>query len=217
MSLVDLWRKTHTIGATAVVMLLTLTSCQHAKDDQTPQAPQIPFERYVLDNGLTVILHEDHSDPVVHVDVTYHVGSAREELGKSGFAHLFEHMMFQGSEKKQQNYDNRAYGRAFELITKTLYPYGHPYSWLTIGDLEDLDRATAEDLKNFFLKWYGPNNATLTIGGAIEPNEVLPMVEKYFGGIAKGPKIEPLNIPSFELEQDRYVSYYDDKVHFPGV
>jgi len=63
MSLVDLWRKTHTIGATAVVMLLTLTSCQHAKDDQTPQAPQIPFERYVLDNGLTVILHEDHSDP----------------------------------------------------------------------------------------------------------------------------------------------------------
>ena len=287
MSLVDLWRKTHTIGATAVVMLLTLTSCQHAKDDQTPQAPQIPFERYVLDNGLTVILHEDHSDPVVHVDVTYHVGSAREELGKSGFAHLFEHMMFQGSEnvadeehiksvtetggtmngttnrdrtnyfqtvpsnhletmlwleadrmgfflegitqekfeiqratvknEKQQNYDNRAYGRAFELITKTLYPYGHPYSWLTIGDLEDLDRATAEDLKNFFLKWYGPNNATLTIGGAIEPNEVLPMVEKYFGGIAKGPKIEPLNIPSFELEQDRYVSYYDDKVHFPAV
>ena len=58
----------------------------------------IPFEKYVLRNGLTVIVSEDHSDPVVHVDVTYHVGSAREEIGKSGFAHFFEHMMFEGSD-----------------------------------------------------------------------------------------------------------------------
>src|ERR1700759_2938734 len=58
----------------------------------------IPYEKYVLPNGLTLIVHEDHSDPVVHTDVTYHVGSAREEIGKSGFAHFFEHMMFQGSD-----------------------------------------------------------------------------------------------------------------------
>ncbi len=58
----------------------------------------IPYTKYKLDNGLTVILHEDHSDPLVHVDVTYHVGSNREEVGRSGFAHFFEHMMFQGSE-----------------------------------------------------------------------------------------------------------------------
>src|SRR6185369_624896 len=58
----------------------------------------IPYEKYVLSNGLTVIVHEDHSDPVVHVDVTYHVGSGREQIGKSGFAHFFEHMMFMGSE-----------------------------------------------------------------------------------------------------------------------
>src|SRR5215217_471130 len=58
----------------------------------------IPYEKYVLPNGLTVVVHEDHSDPVVYVDVTYHVGSAREEIGKSGFAHFFEHMMFQGSD-----------------------------------------------------------------------------------------------------------------------
>src|SRR4051812_3479094 len=58
----------------------------------------IPYEKYVLLNGLTLIVHEDHSDPVVHVDVTYHVGSAREQIGKSGFAHFFEHMMFMGSE-----------------------------------------------------------------------------------------------------------------------
>src|SRR6185503_16567263 len=58
----------------------------------------IPYEKYVLPNGLTVIVHEDHSDPIVQVDVTYHVGSAREQIGKSGFAHFFEHMMFQGSD-----------------------------------------------------------------------------------------------------------------------
>ena len=71
----------------------------------------IPFEKYVLPNGLTVIVSEDHSDPVVHVDVTYHVGSAREEIGKSGFAHFFEHMMFQGS-------DNVADKEHFRIITE---------------------------------------------------------------------------------------------------
>jgi zinc protease len=70
----------------------------------------IPFEKYVLLNGLTLVVHEDHSDPIVHVDVTYHVGSAREEIGKSGFAHFFEHMMFQGS-------DNVPKGDHFKVIT----------------------------------------------------------------------------------------------------
>src|SRR5271170_6937026 len=58
----------------------------------------IPYEKYMLPNGLTLVIHEDHSDPVIQVDVTYHVGSAREEIGKSGFAHFFEHMMFEGSD-----------------------------------------------------------------------------------------------------------------------
>src|SRR3982750_3857953 len=72
----------------------------------------IPYQKYVLRNGLTVIVHEDHSDPVVHVDVTYHVGSAREEIGKSGFAHFFEHMMFQGS-------DHVADEQHFKLVTES--------------------------------------------------------------------------------------------------
>ena len=83
----------------AVFAISVLNGCQRAKVD-TPadsSAVTIPYEKYTLSNGLTVILHEDHSDPLVHVDVTYHVGSAREEVGKSGFAHFFEHMMFQGS------------------------------------------------------------------------------------------------------------------------
>jgi zinc protease len=244
----------------------------------------IPYEKYVLPNGLTLLIHEDHSDPLTHVDVTYHVGSAREQIGKSGFAHFFEHMMFQGSDhvgdeqhfkivssaggtlngttnrdrtnyfetvpnnqletalwleadrmgflldavtqqkfevqrstvknERGQNYDNRPYGLAGENVSKTLYPYGHPYSWMTIGYLEDLDRSNVDDLKNFFLRWYGPNNATLTVGGDVKPAEVVKLVEKYFGPIKSGPAVQNMKLPAPVLTADRYVSY-EDNVRFP--
>ena len=247
----------------------------------------IPYQKYILDNGLTLIIHEDHSDPLVHVDVTYHVGSAREELYKSGFAHFFEHMMFQGSEnvadeehfkiitdaggtlngttnrdrtnyfetvpsnqlevmlwleadrmgffldavtqkkfevqretvknEKQQNYDNRAYGQWNEITSAALYPFGHPYSWLTIGKLDDLDRVNVDDLKKFFLRWYGPNNAVLTVGGDVNPEEVVAMVEKYFGVIPAGPEVEDLNLDPISLDADRYVSYVDNNIRFPAL
>ena len=245
----------------------------------------IPYEKYILNNGLTLIIHEDHSDPVVHVDVTYHVGSAREEIGKSGFAHFFEHMMFNGSDnvadeqhfktvfesggtlngttnrdrtnyfetvpsnqlekmlwleadrmgflldavtqpkfeiqratvknERGQNYDNRPYGLALEAMSKTLYPYGHPYSWLTIGYLEDLNRSDVNDLKNFFLRWYGPNNATVSVGGDVKPAEVLKMVEKYFGPIPKGPEVRPAVLPAVSLDSNRYTSYVDNYAKVP--
>ena len=245
----------------------------------------IPFEKYVLPNGLTVIVAEDHSDPVVHVDVTYHVGSAREEIGKSGFAHFFEHMMFQGSDhvadkehfkiitesggtlngstntdrtnyyetvpsnqwekmlwlesdrmgflldavtqfkfeiqrstvknERGQNYDNRPYGLAREVTAKALYPYGHPYSWLTIGYIEDLNRVNVNDLKNFFLRWYGPNNATLTIGGDVNTKEVIKKVEKYFGSIPRGPEVKPVQLPPVNLTKKEYVSYVDNYAKLP--
>ena len=247
----------------------------------------IPYQKFELDNGLTVIVHEDDSDPLVHVDITYHVGSAREELYKSGFAHFFEHMMFQGSEnvadeehfkiisdaggtlngstnrdrtnyyqtvpsnqlevvlwleadrmgffldavtqkkfeiqretvknEKGQNYDNAAYGRWSELTAETLYPFGHPYSWLTIGKLEDLDRVNVEDLKKFFMRWYGPNNATLTIGGNVTAEEVIPMVEKYFGVIPRGPEVDNMTLEPVQLDADRYVSYVDNNIRFPAL
>tara|TARA_B100000989_G_scaffold299056_1_gene292630 strand:+ start:11647 stop:14532 length:2886 start_codon:yes stop_codon:yes gene_type:complete len=247
----------------------------------------IPFKEFKLDNGLTVIIHEDDSDPLVHVDITYHVGSAREELYKSGFAHFFEHMMFQGSEnvadeehfkiisdaggtlngstnrdrtnyyqtvpsnqlevvlwleadrmgffldavtqkkfeiqretvknEKGQNYDNAAYGRWSELTAETLYPFGHPYSWLTIGKLEDLDRVNVDDLKKFFMRWYGPNNATLTIGGNVTAEEVIPLVEKYFGVIPRGPEVKSMKLRSVQLDADRYVSYVDNNIRFPAL
>ena len=244
----------------------------------------IPYEKYVLPNGLTVVVHEDHSDPIVHVDVTYHVGSAREEVGKSGFAHFFEHMMFQGSDhvaddehfkivseaggtlngstnrdrtnyfetlpsnqletalwleadrmgflldavtqkkfenqrstvknERGQNYDNRPYGLVSEKVAQALFPYGHPYSWTTIGYLEDLNRGTLADLKNFFLRWYGPNNATLTVGGDVTPQQVLKLAEKYFGSIPRGPEVKNMKLAAPVVNQDRYISY-EDNVRFP--
>ena len=245
----------------------------------------IPYEKYVLPNGLTLIVHEDHSDPIVHVDVTYHVGSAREEIGKSGFAHFFEHMMFEGSDnapkgqhdkiitgnggslngstnrdrtnyyetipknlleqtmwleadrmgfllgqvtqtrfevqratvknERGQNYDNRPYGLAQENYSKNLYPYGHPYSWLTIGYIEDLNRSNVEDLKNFFLRWYGPNNATLTIGGDVSTAQVVQWAEKYFGAIPRCPEVKPVTVPAVLLDSNRYASYTDNYARIP--
>lgn len=247
----------------------------------------IPYEKYILPNGLTVIIHEDHSDPVVQVDVTYHVGSGREEIGKSGFAHFFEHMMFQGSDhvadeqhfklvtesggtlngstnrdrtnyfetvpnnqlekmlwleadrmgflldavtqqkfevqratvknERGQNYDNRPYGLVAEVTAKNLYPYGHPYSWLTIGYIEELNRVNVDDLKNFFLRWYGPNNATVTVGGDLKPAEALKLVEKYFGPIPKGPDVKSMKLPSPVLKANRYVTLVDNYARLPLV
>lgn len=245
----------------------------------------IPYTRYEYPNGLTLVVHEDHSDPIVHVDVTYHVGSAREEIQKSGFAHFFEHMMFQGSDnvadeqhfkiiteaggtlngttnrdrtnyfqtvpknqlekmlwleadrmgflldavtqqkfeiqratvknERAQRYDNQPYGLVFENSSKYLYPYGHPYSWLTIGYIEDLDRVTVDDLKNFFLRWYGPNNAVITIGGDVNKEEVVKLVDKYFGSIPRGAAVEnmPAQVPT--LTADRYVTMTDQYAKFP--
>lgn len=245
----------------------------------------IPYEKYILPNGLTLIVHEDHSDPICHVDVTYHVGSAREEIGKSGFAHFFEHMMFQGSDnvadeqhfkiiteaggtlngttnrdrtnyfetvpsnqlekmlwleadrmgflldavtqqkfevqratvknERGQNYDNRPYGLVQETMAKNLFPYGHPYSWLTIGYIEDLNRVNVQDLKNFFLRWYGPNNAVVTVGGDVNTKEVVKMVEKYFGTIPQCPKVEKTVLPAPVLDKDRYVSMTDQYAKLP--
>jgi zinc protease len=116
--------------------------------------------------------------------------------------------------ERGQNYDNRPYGLSGEYVAKTLYPYGHPYSWLTIGYIEDLDRVNVNDLKNFFLRWYGPNNAVLTVGGDVTPKQVLALTEKYFGSIPRGPEVTKTQVPSPMLDKDRYVSY-EDNVRFP--
>lgn len=219
---------------------------------------KIEFERYRLDNGMEVILHEDHSAPLVAIDVWYHVGSGNETPGKSGFAHLFEHMMFQGAKhigedvhfntlkeiggtsvngttnsdrtnyfevvpshqletglwlesdrmgylldllnekslqnqrdvvrnERRQNYDNRPFGRDRFAVAAALYPEGHPYRYLTIGRHEDVEGGSIEDVRNFFLKWYVPSNATITLAGDIDREKAKALVEKWFGSFPKAP------------------------------
>ena len=275
---------------TVFIVFCSLAACQNTSDkkgdkgEKDTTAVTIAYEKYQLDNGLTVILHEDHSDPLVHFDVTYHVGSAREEVGKSGFAHFFEHMMFQGSKhvadeqhfkiitdaggslngstntdrtnyyetvpanqlekvlwlesdrmgylleavnqtkfenqretvknERAQRVDNQPYGLRHELNGEAMYPEGHPYSWMTIGYVEDLDRVNVNDLKAFFKRWYGPNNAVLTIGGDIDVAKTKAWIEKYFGEIPRGPAVEEPEPQPVTLPETRYMTL-EDKVHLP--
>lgn len=244
-----------------------------------PDGMVIPYEKYKLPNGLTIIIHEDHSDPIMNLQVTYKVGSDRESFGKSGFAHFFEHMMFQGSlnvkdeehfklissaggdmngfttrdktvyyetlpsnqmelafwlesdrmgflldsltSKKFENQrdavknekgqgDNQPYGLMSELKDQTLYPLKHPYNWPVIGFVDDLNRANLEDVKNFFLRWYGPNNAILNVSGDVDPKEVIRLAEKYFGPIPAGPEVKKMKVANFVLPADKYESYKDN-------
>lgn len=254
--------------------------------ESRPSKLSIPYKKFKLGNGLTIIIHEDHSDPVVYVDVTYRVGSAREQQGRSGFAHFFEHMMFQGSKhvgdemhfkyiseaggelngttnldrtnyfevvpsnnlemalwleadrmgflldsvtqqkfevqratvknERGQRYDNAPYGLIYEKTGEALFPQGHPYSWTTIGYIEDLNRVDVNDLKRFYLRWYGPNNAVLTISGDVNTTEALAMATKYFGDIPVGPEVNKQAAQSAKLDKDRYISY-EDNVKFPLV
>ena len=115
--------------------------------------------------------------------------------------------------EKGQNYLNRPYGMWKEKTIAALYPYGHPYSWSTIGYLRDLDRASLNDLKNFFLRWYGPNNAVITIGGDIYPKEVIRMVEKNYGTKPPGPEEEKMKLRIQEINTDRYITHLDKNIH----
>ncbi|HEY5610487.1 MAG TPA: pitrilysin family protein, partial [Thermoanaerobaculia bacterium] len=252
---------------------------------QTDPLPPIKYTEYKLDNGLRVIFHEDHSTPIVAVNVWYHVGSKNEVPGRTGFAHLFEHMMFQGSKnypedffkplqeaggtlngstnadrtnywevvpsnflelalfleadrmghlleamteaklanqrdvvknEKRQNYDNRPYGLVSARIAETLYPPDHPYHWLTIGSLDDLTRASMEDVKDFFRRFYTPNNASLAIAGDFDPAEARKLVERHFGPVAKGPEKKPVNPQQPAIEKETRISM-DDRVSLPRL
>ncbi len=219
----------------------------------------IRHQKFVLDNGLTLLVHEDHSVPIVGVNLWYHVGSRNEKRGKTGFAHLFEHFFFNGSEnyphgfreamddlgannrngttehrphqllrgraglgarahalprsrphglprrahlegdaraRARRRAEREAAGREPALRPRLLprsagklYPSSHPYSWSTIGSMDDLNAASLEDVKEWYRTYYGPNNAVLSLAGDITPERALELVKKYFGGIPPGPPL----------------------------
>ncbi|MDB5747887.1 MAG: peptidase [Massilia sp.] len=222
------------------------------------KAYTINHKKFVLPNGLTLVVHEDHSVPVVGVNMWYHVGSRNEKRGKTGFAHLFEHFFFNGSEnyphgfreamddlgannrngttntdrtnffedvpvsalertlflesdrmgflanyiskemlerergvvqnEKRQG-ENQPYGRVRNEIGAKMYPYSHPYSWSTIGSMEDLSAASLEDIREWYRTYYGPNNAVISLAGDITPERALELVTTYFGAIPPGPPL----------------------------
>jgi zinc protease len=243
------------------------------------QDPEIPFDEFYLDNGLRVIVHEDRKAPIVAITIWYHVGSKNETPGKTGFAHLFEHLMFNGSENHDDDYfrplqevgvtningttdfdrtnyfetvptsavdlalwlesdrmghlqgaidqdkldeqravvqnekrqgDNEPYGRVFQTILTNLFPPGHPYSWETIGSMDDLNAASLEDVKAWFETYYGPNNATLVLAGDIDLATAREKAQRYFGDIPPGPPLThrlrfiPPSVPASRIVmQDR--------------
>ena len=267
----------------SISLLYFFVSCS----SNTEKTFSIDYEKYELENGLTVILHEDDSDPIVSVAIVYHVGSNRETPGRTGFAHLFEHMLFQESQhvgqdqffkkiqnaggtlnggtsndytiyyevvpnnaletvlwmesdrmgwllstvtqsafenqqevvqnEKRQRVDNRPYGHNNYVMIKNMYPENHPYSWTVIGELEDLQNATLEDVRSFYEQWYGPNNATMVIAGDIKPRAVKKIVDKYFGEIKKGPEIanpEPWHV---KLAETKKVYHEDNFARSPRI
>jgi zinc protease len=233
----------------------------------------LEYEKYELNNGLQVILHQNKNLPIVAVNLWYRVGSSYEQRGKTGLAHLFEHMMFQGSQnvpkemhfrfiqeaggnlngstsfdrtnyyekvpshflklifwlesdrmgfllpslseeklhnqievvrnERLERYDNQPYGLAWETLLSELYPEEHPYSWPTIGFLDDISSYTMEDVSSFFKKYYAPSNASLVIAGHFEEDYARECIEEYFGeipGNGRVKKAPPSN--SFKLKEN---------------
>jgi zinc protease len=241
----------HTLSGLSLVALSLVAAPARA------EGPAIAHERYQLANGLDVILQQDRSIPIVHVNITYHVGSGNERPGQSGYAHLFEHLMFAGSKnvglgkhfivlrdiggrgvngttnadrtnyfqsvpsneletalwlesdrmgylsldqqamdtqrevvrnERRANYENVAYNQERFAVARALYPEGHPYRYLTIGLHEDLQRATADDARAFFARWYVPANATLVLAGDFDIPTARALIDRWFGSFPGGSK-----------------------------
>jgi len=217
------------------------------------KSPNIEFEEFDLPNGLHVILHRNTDAPVVSSYVLYHVGSKDERPDRTGFAHFFEHLMFEGSaniergqidklisgaggnlnastsfdrtdyyinlpsnelelalwieserlmhavvdetgvetqrevvkEERRSRYDNQPYGSLMENMAGAVFA-GTPYAWTPIGSAQYIDEATIDEFRDFYKKWYVPNNAILAIAGDIDLVKTKQLVEQYFGEIPRG-------------------------------
>ena len=249
------------------------------------QLPTVSVVKTTLANGLDLILRRQPNLPLVAVNLWYHVGSKNEERSQRGYAHLFEHLMFEGSthfpgdffkhlqplganingstssdrtnyfvdipsahiesvlamesdrmahlvpaldESKlqiqkgvvkneyRQNYANRPYGMVWPLIAEALYPPQHPYNWITIGVMEDLESASLDDVSAFFQRFYVPGNASLAIVGDLEIDQTLAQVERYFGSIPGGTRAFRPWVPDFR-PHDKHEIILQDRVELDRV
>lgn len=248
----------------------------------------VPAMRFTLPNGLSVVFHVDRSDPVVAVTLAAHVGSGRELPGRTGLAHMFEHLFFLDSEnlgpggldklttrvggsgangftnrdqtvylqtvpkdalermlwaeadkmccfistvtdavlakekqvvknEKRQGVDNRPYGHEPIVLADAIYGADHPYSWQTLGSLADLDAATLKDVKEFYARWYVPNNATLVVAGDFDPVQARAWVERYFGEIPRGAAVaQPAARPA-ALAASKRLAHEDNFAQLPQL
>ncbi|MBZ0200369.1 MAG: insulinase family protein [Ignavibacteriaceae bacterium] len=248
----------------------------------------VEYEKYKLNNGLQVILHKEPALPIVSVNLWYHVGSANEKRGKTGLAHLFEHMMFQGSQnvpkemhfryiqeaggilngstnfdrtnyyekvpsnflelalwleadrmgyflptltqeklnnqkdvvknERLERYDNQPYGLAWEILLEHLFPKIHPYSWPTIGSVNDIKSYTLEDVSDFFSTYYTPPNASLVIAGDFDTIKTKEMIEQYFGSIVQATSIVRPVVNPFRISQENIIERREnvqlDRIYF---
>ena len=274
-----------TLMAVTAFGLLAFVACN--SETASGDKLAIEFEKYTLDNGLQVVLHHDKSDPIVSLAIQYGVGSNREKTGRTGFAHLFEHMLFQESEnvpqdqffkkiqdaggtlnggtwkdgtiyyevvpnnalemvmwlesdrmgylintvteaafynqqevvqnEKRQRVDNNPYGHTNWVLDKAIYPEGHPYNWQVIGELVDLQSATIEDVKEFYDKYYGPNNATIVLAGDFETENAKTLIEKYFGEIKSRQVVEPLKPQPVTLAKTKRLYHEDNFATAPQL
>jgi zinc protease len=248
---------------------------------------RIRHTTHCLGNGLQVVVHEDHTCPVVAVHLMYHVGSKDERPGRTGLAHLLEHLLFEGSlncpkgefdrilertggtnngstwldrtnyyevvpssalevalwlerdrmgfflpvldeemleiqrgvviNERRQSYENRPYGMADERLQQLLFPGDHPYSWPTIGYLQDLEAITLDDVRDFFSRFYTPRNAVLVLAGDVEADQGFRLAERYFGDLDGGPALPRGEPPKCRRGDPERSDTLTDRVSFPRL
>ena len=271
---------------TPFILLATAAAGPAAAKVEPPQV-RIDFEKYALANGMEVILREDHRLPIVAVNIWYHVGPANEAAGRTGFAHLFEHMMFQSSghvgedqfwkfmegagasfingttdfdrtnyledvpanqlelalwlesdrmgflldkinaaslanqqdvvrNERREGVESAPYNLVEEAMWQTMFPKEHPYHAWIIGSHEDIQAAKLDDVRDFFKRYYCPNNASLVLVGDFDTAKTKAMIEKFFGSIPRGEPVPPITVSTPSITEERRISM-TDKVTLPRV
>jgi len=248
------------------------------------KAQKVAYTEYNLKNGLHVILHQDKTAPVVAISVMYHVGSKDEQTNRTGFAHFFEHLLFEGSdnikrgefmkivssnggqnnanttqdrtfyyevfpsnqlatgiwlesermlhpvinevgvktqnevvkEEKRLRVDNQPYGNFLSEIMKRLFTK-HPYNWVPIGSMADLDAATLDEFKAFNKKYYTPVNSVLVIAGDIDIVKTKTLVENYFADIPSGIPVTKILAKEDPITKEMIDTAYDNNIQIPAI